>query len=80
MIVVDENSDHFKKMTTIKWRQTLPQISEEQAIYCEKQLIAFANKEKTEQEALAEINKYLTELKLIKLNGSISDTSTEQNT
>lgn len=77
MIVVDENSDHFKKMTTIKWRETLPQISEEQAIYCEKQLIAFANKEKTEQEALTEINRYLTEKGLIKANESTGNTSTE---
>jgi len=65
MIVVDENSDHFKKMTTIKWRQTLPHITEEQAIYCEKELIAFANKEKTEEEALTEINRYLKEKGLI---------------
>ena len=68
MIIVDENSEHFKKVTTTKWKQTLPNISEEQAIYCEKQLIAFANKEKTEEDALAEINRYLIEHDVIKIN------------
>lgn len=65
MMIIDENDEHFKRVTLIKWTRTLPSISEEQAIYCEKQLIAFANKEKTEEEALAEINRYLKKEKLI---------------
>ena len=68
MIVVDENSEHYKKVTLVKWKQTLPTINEEQALYCEKQFINFANGEQTEQEALTEINGYLTEKGLIKPN------------
>lgn len=65
MIVVDENSEHYKKVTLNKWKQTLPQITEEDALYCERQLINFANGEQTEEEALTEINKYLKEKGLI---------------
>lgn len=65
MIVVDENSEHYKKVTLNKWKQTLPQITEEDALYCERQLINFANGEQTEEETLTEINKYLKEKGLI---------------
>ncbi len=80
MIVIDEDSEHFKKVTLMKWEQTLPRITEEQAIYCEKQLIALANLEKTQEEALAEINRYLKEKGLINPNENTGDTSTEQDT
>jgi ribosomal protein S18 len=80
MIVIDEDSEHYKRMTLIKWKQTLPRIKEEEALYCEKQLIEFANNKQTEEEALAEINKYLTEKGLINPNENTGDTSTEQDT
>lgn len=80
MLVVDENSEHYKKVTLLKWKQTLPTIKEEDALYCERQLIEMANNEKSEQEALAEINRYLTEKGLIKPHGNTGDSSTEQTT
>lgn len=76
MIVVDENSEHYKKVTLNKWKQTLPQIEEEDALYCERQLIDFANKKLTQEEALGNINKYLSEKGL--LNESNRDSSTTE--
>jgi hypothetical protein len=70
MIIVDEDSEHYKKITHTKWKETLPAITEEDALYCEKQLIQFANKEKTQEDALKEINRYLLEKGLITINKS----------
>ena len=80
MIVVDEDSEHYKRITTLKWKQTIPRMTEEDALHCEKQLIEFANNNQTEAEALAEINRYLTEKELINPNENTGDTSTEQDT
>lgn len=68
MIIVDENSEHYRRVTLTKWKETLPAITEEAALYCERQLIDMANKKLTEEVALKNINEYLTKLKLIKSN------------
>ena len=68
MIVIDEDSEHYKRMTLIKWKETIPAIKEEEALYCERQFINFANGEQTKEEALKEINRFLIEKNLIKLD------------
>lgn len=66
MIVIDENNEKYRRITHIKWKQTLPNIKMEDALYCESELISFANGEQTEEEALTKINTYLSEKGLIK--------------
>jgi len=66
MIVVDKNDPRYRSMTHNKWKQTLPAISEEDALHCEDLFIDFANGNKTEKEALKEINEFLDTKGLIK--------------
>jgi hypothetical protein len=65
MIVVDENNEKYRKVTHTKWKQTLPSIEVEDAVYCEGELIKFANKKQTQEEALKNINEYLMDKGLI---------------
>lgn len=68
MIIYDENSDHYKRVTHTKWKQTLPKIELDDALFCEKQLVEFANGKQSEEEALKKINEHLTEKGLIEKN------------
>lgn len=65
MVEFDEENDRFKKITLIKWKEALPSINEEQAMYCEKELFKFINKDKSESEALKTINEYLVSQGLV---------------
>ncbi len=66
MIVVDRNDPRYVSMTHNKWKQSIPAISEEDALNCEDIFIEFANGKKTEEIALKEINEYLTKKGLLK--------------
>lgn len=59
MIIFDEDNERFRKLTHIKWKESLPSITEEQAIHCEKEWFEFVNKNKTEAVVLKNINEYL---------------------
>lgn len=61
MIIIDKNDSRYVSLTHNKWKQTLPSMTEEDALHCEDLLIEFYNKVKTEEEALKEINDYLKE-------------------
>ena len=59
MVIFDVKNERFRKLTHIKWKESLPSISEEQAILCEKEWFEFVNNNKSESEVLKNINEYL---------------------
>tara|TARA_B100000927_G_scaffold186027_2_gene149840 strand:+ start:1856 stop:2065 length:210 start_codon:yes stop_codon:yes gene_type:complete len=59
MVIFDDKNERFRKLTHIKWKESLPSISEEQAILCEKEWFEFVNNNKSESEVLKNINEYL---------------------
>lgn len=65
MVQFDENNERFRKLTHTKWKESLPAITEEQAIYCEKEWFEFVNNKKTEKDVLKTINDYLIKEGLI---------------
>ena len=66
MILADKNSEHYKKVTHNKWKVANPEITMEQAIYCEDILLEYVNGEKEQTAALGQINTYLEATGLIK--------------
>ena len=59
MVIFDDKNERFRKLTHIKWKESLPSISEEQAILCEKEWFEFVNNNKSESAVLKNINEYL---------------------
>ena len=66
MIVADKDSEHYKKITHDKWKVVAPDISLEQAFYCEDVLLEYMNGKKEQAAALGQINIYLEGNGLIK--------------
>ena len=66
MIIGDRNSNHYKKITHDKWKAVAPDISLDQALYCEDILLEYVNGTKEEVAALGQINIYLEANNLIK--------------
>jgi hypothetical protein len=68
MLLSDKDSEHYKKITHDKWKVAAPDISLEQAFYCEDILLEYINGDKEQAAALGQINVYLEGLGLIKKN------------
>jgi hypothetical protein len=66
MIIGDRNSEHYKKITHDKWKVAAPEITLEQALYCEDVLLEYVNGQKEQAAALGQINVYLEANGLIK--------------
>jgi hypothetical protein len=66
MILEDNDSEHYRKITHDKWKVATPDITIEQSLHCESILLEFVNGDKDEASALGEINIYLTINGLIK--------------
>lgn len=66
MIIGDKNSEHYKKITHDKWKVAAPEITLEQALYCEDILLEYVNGKKEQKAALGQINIYLEAQGLIK--------------
>jgi len=66
MILSDKDSEHYKKITWDKWKVATPDISLEQAFYCEDVLLDYINGNKEQAAALGQINIYLEVNGLIK--------------
>jgi len=72
MILADKNSQHYNKVTHDKWKIANPDITLEQAIYCEDILLEYVNGKKEQTVVLGKINSYL------KANGLIKDINNEK--
>ena len=66
MIISDKNSEHYKKITHDKWKVAAPEITLEQALYCEDILLEYVNGKKEQAATLGQINVYLEANGLIK--------------